>query len=318
MSDTNILVLGAAGQIGSDLVFSLRKKYCNNNVVATDLSATCPAALAGGPYEQLDAMNAEAMLAIIKKHNIAHVYHLVAMLSATAEKYPIKGWDLNMQSLFNLLEIAREGHIKRIFWPSSIAVFGPNSPKSNTPQRTVLEPTTVYGISKVAGESWCEYYHQKFGVDVRCLRYPGLISYKSAPGGGTTDYAIHIFHEALKHGHYTSFIQADRQLPMMYMPDAIRATMSIMEAPANQIKIRTGYNLSAISFTPDEIAAAIEKHIPGFTIDYNPDYRNNIAANWPGSIDDAEARKDWGWKHEFDLNKMVTDMLNNLKVLEAQ
>jgi nucleoside-diphosphate-sugar epimerase len=317
MSDTNILVLGAAGQIGSDLVSSLRAKYGNENVVATDLSGICPDALQGGPYEQLDAMNAEAMLAVIKKYRIDHVYHLVAMLSATAEKHPMKGWDLNMQSLFNLLEIAREGHVKRIFWPSSIAVFGPNSPKSNTPQRTVLEPTTVYGISKVAGESWCEYYHQKFGVDVRCLRYPGLISYKSAPGGGTTDYAIHIFHEALKHGHYTSFIQADRQLPMMYMPDAIRATMGIMEAPEEQIKIRTGYNLAAISFSPDEIAQEIARQIPGFTIDYNPDFRNNIAANWPGSIDDAEARLHWGWCHNFDLSKMVADMLSNLKVLVA-
>jgi len=311
------MVLGAAGQIGSDLVSSLRAKYGNENVVATDLSSTCPDALQGGPYEQLDAMNAEAMLSVIKKYRIDHVYHLVAMLSATAEKHPMKGWDLNMQSLFNLLEIAREGHITRIFWPSSIAVFGPNSPKSNTPQRTVLEPTTVYGISKVAGESWCEYYHQKFGVDVRCLRYPGLISYKSAPGGGTTDYAIHIFHEALKHGHYTSFIQADRQLPMMYMPDAIRATMSIMEAPADQIKIRTGYNLAAISFSPAEIAQEIARQIPGFTIDYDPDFRNNIAANWPGSIDDSESRLHWGWKHNFDLSKMVADMLSNLKVMVA-
>jgi nucleoside-diphosphate-sugar epimerase len=313
MSNTKIMVLGAAGQIGSDLVSSLRQKYGNNNVVATDLAENCPPALVDGPYESLDALNADALLAVIKKYEINHVYHLVAMLSATAEKHPMKGWDLNMRSLFNLLEIAKDKHIQRIFWPSSIAVFGPNSPKTNTPQRTVLEPTTVYGISKVAGESWCEYYHQKYGVDVRCLRYPGLISYKSAPGGGTTDYAIHIFHEALKHKHYTSFIEANIELPMMYMPDAIRATIGIMEAPSEKIKLRTGYNLAAISFTPAQIAEEIKNHIPEFTIDYTPDFRNAIAASWPGSIDDQEARADWGWQHEFSLPKMVGEMLHNLK-----
>jgi nucleoside-diphosphate-sugar epimerase len=234
------------------------------------------------------------------------------MLSATAEQHPMKGWDLNMQSLFHLLEMAREGKVNKLFWPSSIAVFGPRSPQQNTPQHTVLEPTTVYGISKVAGESWCEYYHRKYGVDVRSVRYPGLISYKSAPGGGTTDYAVHIFHEALKHGKYTSFIQADRALPMMYMPDAIRATLQIMDAPADEVKLRSAYNIAAMSFTPDQIAGSIKKHLPHFEISYNPDFRNEIAANWPGSVDDQTARNDWGWRHEFDLDKMVADMLHNL------
>lgn len=313
MSKEKILVLGAAGQIGSDLVSALRQKHGSDKVIASDLRENCPATISDGPYEQIDAMDRPAIEVVIKKYSIDTVYHLVAMLSATAEQHPMKGWDLNMQTLFHLLEIAREGKIRKLFWPSSIAVFGPNSPRHKTPQHTVLEPTTVYGISKVAGESWCEYYHRKYGVDVRSLRYPGLISYKSDPGGGTTDYAVHIFHEALKNGKYTSFIQADRALPMMYMPDAIRATLSIMDAPAEQIKVRTAYNISGMSFSPEQIGNAIRQEIAGFTLDYAPDYRNEIAANWPESIDDSAARNDWGWQPDFDLNRMVGNMLSHLR-----
>lgn len=313
METKNILVLGAAGQIGSDLVAALRDKYGVENVVASDLKETPPDTLSGGPYIQLNAMDRAALEEAVTKHRTDTVYHLVAMLSATAEQHPMKGWDLNMQSLFHLLEMAREGKVNKLFWPSSIAVFGPRSPQQNTPQHTVLEPTTVYGISKVAGESWCEYYHRKYGVDVRSVRYPGLISYKSAPGGGTTDYAVHIFHEALKHGKYTSFIQADRALPMMYMPDAIRATLQIMDAPADSVKLRSAYNIAAMSFTPAQIAASISTHLPEFEISYEPDFRNEIAANWPGSVDDQTARNDWGWKPEYDLDKMVEDMLRHLR-----
>ncbi len=318
MSKEKILVLGACGQIGSDLVSALRQKHGSERVIASDLHKNCPATLSDGPYEQIDAMDRPAIEAVLSKHSVNTVYHLVAMLSATAEQHPMKAWNLNMQTLFNLLEIAREGKIRKLFWPSSIAVFGPKSPRQKTPQHTVLEPATVYGISKVAGESWCEYYHRKYGVDVRSLRYPGLISYKSDPGGGTTDYAVHIFHEALKNGKYTSFIQADRALPMMYMPDAIRATLSIMEAPQEQMKVRTAYNISGMSFNPEQIGNAIRQEIAGFTLDYAPDYRNEIAANWPESIDDSVARDDWGWQPDFDLNRMVGNMLSNLRLVISE
>lgn len=311
--EKRILVLGAGGQIGTDLVAELRHRHGDENVIATDLKEDCPEALAGGPYFQLNAMDRDAIEKMVAGHNVGTVFHLVAMLSATAEQHPMKGWDLNMQTLFHCLELAREKKIKKLFWPSSIAVFGPKSPQQNTPQHTVLEPTTVYGISKVAGESWCEYYHRQYGVDVRSVRYPGLISYKAAPGGGTTDYAVHIYHEALKHGHYTSFIQSDRYLPMMYMEDAIRATLEIMDAPAEKVRLRTAYNISAMSFNPEDIAAAIRKHIPDFKIEYSPDFRNEIAANWPQSVDDTAAREDWGWRPQFDLDKMTAEMLVHLK-----
>lgn len=311
--EKRILVLGAGGQIGTDLVAELRHRHGVENVIATDLKEDCPEALAGGPYFQLNAMDRDAIEKMVAGHNVGTVFHLVAMLSATAEQHPMKGWDLNMQTLFHCLELAREKKIEKLFWPSSIAVFGPKSPQQNTPQHTVLEPTTVYGISKVAGESWCEYYHRQYGVDVRSVRYPGLISYKAAPGGGTTDYAVHIYHEALKRGHYTSFIQSDRYLPMMYMEDAIRATLEIMDAPAEKVRLRTAYNISAMSFNPEDIAAAIRKHIPDFKIEYSPDFRNEIAANWPQSVDDTAAREDWGWRPQFDLDNMTAEMLVHLK-----
>ena len=313
MESEKILILGAAGQIGSDLTAALRERYGNDAVVASDLHEGIPTALEGGPYVQLNAMDRQALEDVVQRFEITQVYHLVAMLSATAEQQPLKGWDLNMQTLFHCLEMAREGKIKRMFWPSSIAVFGPKSPQNQTPQHTILEPSTVYGISKVAGESWCEYYHQKYGVDVRSVRYPGLISFRGAPGGGTTDYAVHIFHEALKHGRYTSFIQADRALPMMYMPDAIRATLEIMHAPAVKVRLRTAYNIAGMSFNPEEIAESIRRKLPDFSIDYAPDYRNEIAANWPASVEDSSARQDWGWQPEYDLDRMVDDMLVQLK-----
>lgn len=314
MSKGKILVLGAGGQIGADLVDALRIQHGADEVIATDIKPECPETLNGGPYFQLDAMNAEKLKRIVDENNIGVVYHLVAMLSATAEQVPMKGWELNMQTLFHCLELAREGHIDRLFWPSSIAVFGPNSPRESTPQHTVLEPTTVYGISKVAGESWCEYYHRKYGVDVRSLRYPGLISHKTSPGGGTTDYAVHIFHEALKNGKFTSFIQADRALPMMYMPDAIRATLQIMDAHVEKVKLRTAYNISGMSFSPAGIASALKDQLPDFKMSYEPDYRNEIAANWPSSVDDTAARNDWNWQPEYDLQKMTIDMLQHLRL----
>lgn len=266
-----------------------------------------------GPYVSLDVMNKEMLHVQVIRQNITQIYLLAAILSATGEKNPNLAWSLNMQSLLNVLDIAREEKLTKVYWPSSIAVFGPTSPKQNCPQQTIIEPTTVYGISKYAGEFWCNYYFQRYGVDVRSLRYPGLISYKSAPGGGTTDYAVEIFHEALEEKKYECFLQEDTYLPMMYMPDAIRATIELMEAPASKISVRTSYNLSGMSFSPTEIAAAIKKYMPEFEITYKPDYRQAIANSWPQSIDDAVARKDWGWKEEYNLEAMVKDMLFNLK-----
>jgi len=318
MSKKNILVLGAGGQIGTDLVTALRAQHGNDCVIATDIKDESPDKISDGPYVKLDAMDKVAVEKVLVEHNIQVVYHLVAMLSATAEQHPMKGWDLNMQSLFICLELAREGKFDQLFWPSSIAVFGPKSPRYNTPQHTVLEPSTVYGISKVSGESWCEYYHKKYNVDVRSVRYPGLISHNAAPGGGTTDYAVHVFHEALKAGRYTCFIQQDLSLPMMYMPDAIRATLAIMEAPASKVKLRTAYNISGMSFSPAEIGEAIKKHIPEFEMDCVPDYRNEIAANWPASVDDTAAREDWGWQPRYDLDKMTEDMLHHLRLSKTR
>lgn len=308
-----ILVLGSSGQIGTDLVDHLREAYGNDNVIASDLRAPSAERLAQGPFEQLNAMDAQAAFEVIKKHGVTQVYHLVAMLSATAEKMPMKGWDLNMTSLFNFLEMAREKHFKKMYWPSSIAAFGPQTPKENTPQLTVMDPGTVYGISKLAGELWCDYYFKKYGVDTRGLRYPGLISYKTEPGGGTTDYAVDIFHKAVKGEDFSCFLSEDRRLPMMYMPDAIKATVGIMEAPADQVKIRTSYNVGAFSFTPKELSAIIEKEIPGFSTNYDAlDSRDQIAAGWPSSIDDREAREHWGWQPDYDLQAMVKDMIKNL------
>lgn len=308
-----ILVIGASGQIGVELTMALRSLYGNANVIASDLREENELLKGTGPYVSLDVMNKEMLHVQIIRQNITQVYLLAAMLSATGEKNPNLAWNLNMQSLLNVLDIAREEKLHKVYWPSSIAVFGPTSPKIDSPQQTIIEPTTVYGISKFAGEFWCNYFFQRYGVDVRSIRYPGLISYKSAPGGGTTDYAIEIFHEAVGSGRYTSFLQEDTYLPMMYMPDAIRATIELMEAPAEKISIRTSYNLSAMSFSPKEIASEIRKHIPSFKINYEPDYRQKIADSWPRSIDDSMARKDWGWKHDYDLSAMVKDMLQNLK-----
>ncbi|MBN8783950.1 MAG: NAD-dependent epimerase [Sphingobacteriales bacterium SCN 48-20] len=308
-----ILVIGASGQIGVELTLALRKIYGNANVVASDLREQNPLLEGTGPYVSLDVMNKEMLHVQVIRQNITQIYLLAAILSATGEKNPNLAWSLNMQSLLNVLDIAREEKLTKVYWPSSIAVFGPTSPRQHCPQQTIIEPTTVYGISKYAGEFWCNYYHMKFGVDVRSLRYPGLISYKSAPGGGTTDYAVEIFHEALEEKQYTSFLQEDTYLPMMYMPDAIRATIELMEAPAEKISIRTSYNLSSMSFSPKEIAAEIRQHIPDFSIQYEPDYRQDIANSWPQSIDDQVARRDWGWKEEFQLPEMVKDMLINLK-----
>ncbi len=312
MIKERILVIGASGQIGVELTLALRKIYGNASVVASDLREENDLLKGTGPYVSLDVMNKEMLHVQVIRQNITQIYLLAAILSATGEKNPNLAWSLNMQSLLNVLDIAREEKLTKVYWPSSIAVFGPTSPKKNCPQQTVIEPITVYGISKYAGEFWCNYYHRRFGVDVRSLRYPGLISYKSAPGGGTTDYAIEIFNEAKEEKKYECFLSEDTYLPMMYMPDAIKATIDLMEAPAEKISIRTSYNLSGMSFSPKEIAAEIKKHIPEFTITYKPDYRQAIADSWPQSIDDSVARNDWGWKEEYDLEKMVKDMLDNL------
>ena len=314
---SKILVLGSCGQIGTELVLTLRSKYGNQTVIAADLRDECPAILQNGPYIQLDALQRESVRSYIIEQKITEVYLLAALLSATAEKNPDFAWKLNMEGLFTILDLAKEGYLKKIFWPSSIAVFGPTTPADNTPQHTIMEPTTVYGISKQAGERWCEYYHNKFGVDVRSIRYPGLISYKSLPGGGTTDYAVEIFHAALTRGHYTSFLAADTALPMMYMPDAIRATLALMDAPADCVRQRGAYNLAGVSFTPAQIAQSIARQVPGFDIDYAPDFRQAIADSWPQSIDDQVASQDWGWKARYDLDAMVHDMLDHLRPLLA-
>lgn len=313
MAKGKILVIGASGQIGVELTLALRNIYGNSNVIASDLREENDLLKGTGPYVSMDVMNKEMLHVQVIRQNITQIYLLAAILSATGEKNPNLAWHLNMQGLLNVLDIAREEKLEKVYWPSSIAVFGPTSPKQNCPQQTIIEPTTVYGISKYAGEFWCNYYFHRYGVDVRSLRYPGLISYKSAPGGGTTDYAVEIFYEALEKQRYTSFLKQGTYLPMMYMPDAIRATIELMEAPADKISVRTSYNLSSMSFSPEEIGAEIRKHIPAFQLDFQPDYRQAIADSWPQSIDDQVARNDWGWKHEYDLARMTEDMLKNLK-----
>ncbi|MGK2862041.1 MAG: NAD-dependent epimerase/dehydratase family protein [Chitinophagaceae bacterium] len=312
MLKERILVIGASGQIGVELTLALRKIYGNASVIASDLREENDLLKGTGPYVSLDVMNNEMLHVQVIRQGITQIYLLAAILSATGEKNPGLAWHLNMQSLLNVLNIAREEKLHKVYWPSSIAVFGPSSPKKNCPQQTIIEPTTVYGISKYAGEFWCNYFHMKYGVDVRSLRYPGLISYKSAPGGGTTDYAIEIFHEAIEEKKYESFLKENTYLPMMYMPDAIRATIELMEAPENKIAVRTSYNVSSMSFSPKEIYSEIKKHIPDFQIEYKPDYRQEIADSWPQSIDDTVARNDWGWKEEYDLSAMTKDMLANL------
>ena len=308
----NILVFGAGGQIGTELVLALRKKHGEQQVVAADIKNECPPLLVGGPYVQMDVLNRDSVRNYIIYKGFDEVYLLAALLSATAEKNPDFAWKLNMEGLFTILDLAKEGHIKKIFWPSSIAVFGPTTPADLTPQTTVMEPTTVYGISKQAGERWCEYYFNKFNVDVRSIRYPGLISYKSKPGGGTTDYAVDIFYKAKSTKKFTSFLSEDTTLPMMFMDDAIRATIELMEAPSERIQERSAYNLAGVSFSPVEIADSIKKRVPDFEITYEPDFRQAIADSWPNSIDDSAANKDWGWQHRFGLNDIVEIMLENV------
>ncbi|HQW03172.1 MAG TPA: NAD-dependent epimerase/dehydratase family protein, partial [Saprospiraceae bacterium] len=305
-----ILVTGATGQIGTVLTEALRAEYGPDNVLATDIrKPEHPAGL----FETLDILNTQLLKQLVEQYKVTTIYHLAAILSASGEANPQRTWNINMNGLLSILELARESGLQKVFYPSTIAVFGKTTPRINTPQHTVMTPSTVYGISKAAGELWCEYYHQRFGLDVRSVRYPGIISYQSMPGGGTTDYAVDIFHQAILHGKYTCFLEADTRLPMMYMDDSIRATLELMRAPSEQIKIRTSYNLAAMSFTPAELAASIKKHMPDFTIDYAPDHRQAIAASWTESIDDRDARADWGWKHEYDLDAMTLEMLTQLK-----
>ncbi len=308
-----ILIIGACGQIGTELTQKLRSIYGTENVIASDIRKLNNEVVNSGPFEVINALDFNQIEHLVEIHHITDVYLMAALLSATAEKNPAFAWDLNMNSLFHVLNLAKAKKIKKIFWPSSIAVFGPTTPKENTPQYTIMEPSTVYGISKQAGERWCEYYNNIFGVDVRSIRYPGLISWTTLPGGGTTDYAVDIYHKAISDKKYECFLSSETKMPMMYMDDAIAATIKIMQANREEIKIRSSYNLAAMSFTPNEIANEIKNHIPEFEISYNPDFRQKIADSWPASIDDAEARKDWSWQHKFDLKSMTADMLMQLQ-----
>jgi len=310
---TKILIIGACGQIGTELTQKLRGIYGVENVIASDIRKLNIDVVNSGPFEVINALDFNQIQHLVEIHEIEEVYLMAALLSATAEKNPAFAWDLNMNSLFHVLNLAKAGKIKKIFWPSSIAVFGPTTPRENTPQFTIMEPSTVYGISKQSGERWCEYYHNTYGVDVRSIRYPGLISWSSPPGGGTTDYAVDIFHKAISKKKYDCFLSSETKMPMMYMDDAIAATIQIMQSPKEQIKIRSSYNLTAMSFTPTEIAEEIKKYIPEFTITYHPDFRQKIADSWPASIDDSIAREDWNWSHQFDISSMTKDMLDHLK-----
>ncbi|MSP84428.1 MAG: L-threonine 3-dehydrogenase [Flavobacteriaceae bacterium] len=310
---TKILIIGACGQIGTDLTQKLRGIYGVENVIASDIRKLNIDLVNSGPFEVINALDFNQIQHLVEIHEIDEVYLMAALLSATAEKNPAFAWDLNMNSLFHVLNLAKARKIKKIFWPSSIAVFGPTTPREKTPQYTIMEPTTVYGISKQAGERWSEYYHNTYGVDVRSVRYPGLISWSSPPGGGTTDYAVDIFHKAISKKKYDCFLSSETKMPMMYMEDAIAASIQIMQAPAEKIKIRSSYNLAAMSFTPKEIASEIKKHVPDFHISYSPDFRQKIADSWPSSIDDSSAREDWGWNHKFDIESMTKDMIDHLK-----
>ncbi|MEY3050134.1 MAG: hypothetical protein RL365_2172 [Bacteroidota bacterium] len=307
------IIIGAGGQIGTELTLALRNQYATDQIIAADIKEVAPTLIQDGPYVQMDILNRDAVRSYIIDNQIETVYLLAALLSATAEKNPDFAWKLNMDGLFTILDLAKEGYVKKIFWPSSIAVFGPTTPSDNTPQYTVMEPSTVYGISKQAGERWCEYYNKKFGVDVRSIRYPGLISYKSPPGGGTTDYAVDIFYKAKQEGKFTCFLSKDTSLPMMFMDDAIRATIQLMDAPASRLRIRSAYNLGGISFTPEEIASSIKNHLPAFEMTYEPDFRQAIADSWPNSIDDCYAQADWDWKLGYDLERMTEIMLKNIQ-----
>jgi nucleoside-diphosphate-sugar epimerase len=313
MGNEKILIIGACGQIGVELTLALRKLYGSDKVIASDIRDEHPLLHGSGPYTILNAMDGDAIHALVKKEGVTQIYLLAAVLSATGEKDPKKAWGINMVSLLQVLDIGVQEKLHKVYWPSSIAVFGPTTPRDHTPQETVVEPGTVYGISKYAGELWCQYYHKKWGLDVRSLRYPGLISWKSEPGGGTTDYAVEIYYEAIKTGKYTSFLNKDTYLPMMYMDDAIRGTIELMEAPAEKIRTRMAYNISGMSFSPAEVASAIKYHIPDFEISYAPDFRQKIADSWPKSIDDGAARRDWEWRQQYDLDRMTNEMLKHLK-----
>ncbi|GGG13851.1 L-threonine 3-dehydrogenase [Dokdonia pacifica] len=310
---SRILIIGACGQIGTELTMALSKRFGKDKIVASDIREGNEMMMKSAHFELLDATDLEAVEDIVFRYKVDTVYLMAAMLSAIAERFPAKAWDLNMNSLFHILNLAKDKKVKKVFWPSSIAVFGETTPAQNTPQTTVMEPSTVYGISKQTGERWCEYYHTKYGVDVRSIRYPGLISYTTEPGGGTTDYAVDIYHRALKHGQYRCFLKEGTVLPMMYMDDAIKATIAIMDAPIDAIKIRSSYNLAAVSYAPEDVTTSIQKHIPEFEITYEPDFRQSIADTWPQSIDDSEARNDWGWSHSFGLEEITKTMLDNLR-----
>ena len=310
----NIMIIGASGQIGSELTLQLRKAYGDKHVFATDLKEPQPDVRDSGPFELLDVMDEKRLIHFVIRHKITQIYHLAAVLSGNAEKLPMQAWKINMDSLLNVLDLAKEvDEIKKVFWPSSIAVFGPSTPKENTPQVTQMEPNTVYGISKLAGERWCEYFHRRYHVDVRSIRYPGLISYKTEPGGGTTDYAVEMFFKVLKKKAYTCFIEKSTRLPMLFMEDAINATISLMEADAANLSTRSGYNIGGLSFSPAELAQALEKRVPGFRIDYEPDYRQAIAESWPRSIDDTVARRDWGYNPRYGIEELVDVMIQGVK-----
>lgn len=309
----NILVIGAAGQIGSELVIELRKSYGSEHVFATDIKQAPPDVIEGGPFQILDVMDDKQLIHFIIRHKITQIYHLAAVLSGNAEKLPLQAWNINMDSLMNILEVAKMvDEVKKVFWPSSIAVFGPTTPRTNTPQLTVMEPVTVYGISKLAGERWCDYYFNKYGVDVRSIRYPGLISYKTEAGGGTTDYAVEIYYEAIRNGSYDCFLTKNTALPMLFMPDAIQATIQLMEAERSKLSVNSAYNLGGMSITPDQVYNEIRKQIPEFAISYKPDFRQAIADTWPQSMDDSLARGDWGFKQNYDLEKMTGIMLKEI------
>jgi nucleoside-diphosphate-sugar epimerase len=313
MNNETVLIIGACGQLGTELTESLRNIYGDHHVVASDVRPSDNPVFQTGPFETLDVLNTQQIKEIFSKYKPTQVYHLAALLSATAEKQPKLGWTLNMDGLFNIFDACLEYNVSKVYWPSSIAVFGPNTPGVLTPQHCIMDPTTVYGISKLAGERYCDYYFRRYGLDVRSLRYPGLIGYKSQPGGGTTDYAVSIYHDALTTKNHHCFLRQDTVLPMLYMPDALKATLAIMDAPSSQILIRSSYNLAGMSFSPAEIAQSISHIIPGFSIEYQPDERQKIADSWPDSIDDSMARNDWGWKPDYDLNAMSADMLSALQ-----
>jgi nucleoside-diphosphate-sugar epimerase len=305
-----ILVIGSSGQLGTELTQALRDRYGTDNVIASDKRINNDDE---GTFVQLDVLEMDELHRVVNRHDITQIYHLAAMLSATGEKYPQSAWDLNMQSLINVLELAKEKNLDKIYWPSSIAVFGPSTPKQMTPQRTIMEPTTVYGISKLAGERWCEYYHQRYGVDVRSLRYPGLIGYKGLPGGGTTDYAVDIYHKAITDNSFECFLKKDTYLPMMYMPDAIKATVELMESDEQNLTVRSSYNISALTFSPEEIYKSVTNFISDFSITYQPDFREKIADSWPNSLDDTQAKEDWGWEPAYSLDEMTEDILVHLR-----